>query len=185
MHDDPSKKWYGVHWTHLQAFQAALQLQHPMDMQVAIRDILIQAIFSVLTLGTAKVLEMRAYQHKRILEMIQSNEEEEKRLPQDVQLVLRGKRSLVWRRLLRETCYPDMGIVSGVVEGLKLVGSSTKSNAFPSGLYLAQLSLQSIWRRRSTIGKCQALMMPKQIVKTLDPVAARGREWMALWTILF
>ena len=93
--------------------------------------------------------------------MIQSNEEEEKRLPQDVQLVLRGKRSLVWRRLLRETCYPDMGIVSGVVEGLKLVGSSTKSNAFPSGLYLAQqtveqLSLQSIWRRRSKIGKCQA-----------------------------
>ena len=61
MHDDPSKKWYGVHRTHLQAFRAALQLQYPMDMQVAIRDILIQAIFSVLTLGTAKVLEMRAY----------------------------------------------------------------------------------------------------------------------------
>ena len=59
------------------------------------------------------------------------------------------------------TGYPDLGIADEVVEGLKLVGSSTKSDAFPSGLFPAQqtveqLSQQAIWRRKSTIGICRA-----------------------------
>ena len=162
--DDPGKKWDGVHRTHLQAFQAALHLKHPMDMQAPIPDILIRAIFNVLTLGAAAMLEMRASQCRRNLGMIRSNEEESKLhegMQRDVQLALRGKRILVWRRLLQETGYPDLAIVDEVVEGLKLVGSSTKSDAFPSGLYPAQqtveqLSQQSIWSRQSTIGKCRA-----------------------------
>ena len=52
--DDPGKKWYGVHRTHLQAIQAALHLRHPMDMQVPTPDILIRAIFNVLTMGEQK-----------------------------------------------------------------------------------------------------------------------------------
>ena len=86
--------------------------------------------------------------------------------------VLRGKRILV---LLEETGYPDLGIVDEVVTGLKLVGSAGKSDAFPSGLYPAQqtvdqLSQQSIWRRKSTIGKCRssddAGGQPKKIQKS-------------------
>ena len=140
--DDTSKRWYGVHRNHLQAFHATLQLQHPMDMQVPIPVILLQAIFNVLTLGAAKVLEMRAAQCKRILTLVKDLEIHEKKLhdnmPKDVQVVLQGKRILVWKKLLEETNFPDLSIVDEVIEGLSLVGSSTKSGAFPSGLYPAQ-----------------------------------------------
>ena len=174
--DDPGKKRYGVHTTHFQAFQAALHLRHPMDMQVPIPDILIRASFNVLTMGAAKFLEMRASQCKRIWELVRSTEEEKNRLHEsmqrDVQLVLRGKRILVWKRLLEEAGYPDLGIVDEVVAGLKLVGSASKSDAFPNGLYPAQptadqLSQQSIWRRKSTIGKC----------RSSDDAGADGELW--------
>lgn len=163
--DNPGDiKWYGVHRNHLQAFQATLQLQHPMDMQVPIPDILQEAMFNVLTMGAAKILEMRALQCKRILRLVSDLDADEKKLhegmPKDVQSVLRGKRILLWKRLLEETNFPDLHIVDEVVDGLKLVGSSTKSGAFPSGVYPAQqtveqLSQQSIWRRKSSIGKCR------------------------------
>ena len=159
------RKWYGVHRTHFQAFQASVQLQHPMDMQVPIPDILLEAIFNVFTMGAAKIVELRAAQCRRVLKLINDLDPDEKKLhegmPKGVQMVLRGKRILLWKQLLEETGFPDLQIVDEVVEGLKLVGSATKSGAFPSGLYPAQqtveqLSQQSIWRRKSTIGKCRA-----------------------------
>ena len=163
--DSDDKKWYGVHRTPMQAFQATLWLQHPMDMQVPIPDILLEAIFNVLTMGAAKVVELRAAQCKRVLKLINDFDSDEKKLhetmPKEVRLVLQGKRILLWKHLLEETGFPDLHIVDEVAEGLKLVGSATKSGAFPSGLYPAQqtveqLSQQSIWRRKSTIGKCRA-----------------------------
>ena len=87
--DDTSKRWDGVHRNHLQAFHATLQLQHPMDMQVPIPDILLEAIFNALTLGAVKVLEMRAAQCKRILELVKDLETDERKfhdnMPKEVQ----------------------------------------------------------------------------------------------------
>ena len=102
--DESTKKWYGVHRNHLRAFHATLKLQHPMDMQVPIPDILMETFLNGLTLGAAKVLEIRAAQFKRVLKLVKDLEREEKKLhdnmPRDVQMVLQGKRILVWRRLL-------------------------------------------------------------------------------------
>ena len=183
--DSDDKKWYGVHRTPMQAFQATLWLQHPMDMQVPIPDILLEAIFNVLTMGAAKVVELRAAQCKRVLKLINDFDSDEKKLhetmPKEVRLVLQGKRILLWKHLLEETGFPDLHIVDEVVEGLKLVGSATKSGAFPSGLYPAQqtveqLSQQSIWRRKSTIGKCRASddAAADEELWTVESIIARG-----------
>ena len=63
--------------------------------------------------------------------------------------------------VLEETQYPDLDIVSEVMEGIRLVGPASESKAFPAGMTHAQqtveqLQAQAVWRRRATIGKCRS-----------------------------
>ena len=162
---DKVEKWYGVLRNPVQMVGATESIFHPLDLQIPLPDILLRAVATVIELGPQRVADLRAKQCSRILERVKALEKSEKELhsklhPQ-VSGALKGKNLLIWKELLEETQYPDLQIVSEVMEGIKLVGPASESSAFPYGLTHAQqtvgqLQAQSVWRRRTTIGKCRS-----------------------------
>ena len=159
------QQWFGVLRKPDQTIKATLNVKHPMDLQIPLPDVLLQAVATVLTLGPGAVAERRAAHCSRILKRIKELETEEKALHETLQLhvrsVLKGERLLVWRELMVETGYPDLEIFDEVTEWIKLVGPTHESQAFPSGLTPAQQSVgqlcsQAVWRRKTSIGKCRS-----------------------------
>ena len=162
---DEVQQWFGVLRRPEQTIKATLSVKHPMDLQIPLPDLLLQAVATVLKMGPGVVAERRAMHCNRILKRIRELEAEEKvlheRLHQHVRSVLKGKRLLIWRELMVETGYPDLEIFEEVTEGIKLVGPAHASQAFPAGMTPAQQSVgqleaQAIWRRRTSIGKCRS-----------------------------
>ena len=162
---DLVQQWFGVLRKPDQTIKATLNVKRPMDLQIPLRDLLLQAVATVLTLGPGAVAERRAAHCSRILKRIKELETEEKTLHEtlhpQVRSVLKGKRLLIWRELMLETGYPDLEIFDEVTEGIKLVGPAHESQAFPSGLTPAQQSVgqlcsQAVWRRKTSIGKCRS-----------------------------
>ena len=162
---DRVTKWYGVFRNPIQMVQATKYIEHPLDLQVPLPDILLRAIATVVQLGPQQVAERRAKHCADILKRIKELEQDEKdlhsKLDPQVASVLKGKNLLVWKELLRQTDYPDLDIVDEVMEGIRLVGPAAESKAFPAGMTPAQqtveqLQAQAVWRRRATIGKCRS-----------------------------
>ena len=162
---DGVTQWYGVFRDPIQMVQATRYIEHPLDLQIPLPDILIRAVATVIELGPQQVAKLRAQRCADILKRIKELEGEEKELhsklnPQ-VASVLQGKNLLIWKELLQQTGYPDLDIVNEVMEGIKLVGPATESKAFPAGMTPAQqtveqLQAQAVWRRKATIGKCRS-----------------------------
>ena len=159
------QQWCGVLRKPEQTIQATLGVKHPMDLQIPLPDLLLQAVATVLKLGPGVVAERRAMHCNRILKRIRELEADEKvlheSLHQHVRSVLKGKRLLIWRELMVETGYPDLEIFEEVTEGIKLVGPAHASQAFPAGMMpaqqsVSQLEAQAVWRRKTSIGKCRS-----------------------------
>ena len=164
-HKETNKEmnWHGVFRNPKQAVEAASKIVHPLDNHLPIPDPLIEAVFEVLNRGPTAISNQRVDQCKRILKLVAELKDDEEKLHSTMQpevaKVLKGKRLLVWKKLLVESGYEDSQVVDEAIAGFPLVGASTVSDAFPRGATPAQQSVdelkrQAVWRRRSTIGKC-------------------------------
>ena len=161
---DVVQQCFGVLRKPDQTIKATLNVKHPMDLQIPLPDLLLQAVATVLKLGPGVVAERRAVHCNRILKRIRELETEERVLHESlhpqVRSVLQGKRLLIWRELMVEAGYPDLEIFDEVTEGIKLVGPAHEPQAFLAGMTPAQPSVsqlrsQAIWRRKTSIGKCR------------------------------
>ena len=159
------EQWFGVWRTPEQSVQSAANIHHPIDMQIPLPDLLLKAIAMVLELGPQKVVSSRAAHCRRILDRSKALREAEtelhSKLDPQVAAVLKGKNILLWKELLVETEFPDLEIVDEVMDGIRLVGTASTSQAFPRGVTAAQQSVkqlqsQAVWRRRTSVGKCNS-----------------------------
>ena len=95
---DLVQQWFGVLRKPDQTIKATLNVKRPMDLQIPLRDLLLQAVATVLTLGPGAVAERRAAHCSRILKRIKELETEEKTLHEtlhpQVRSVLKGKTTL-------------------------------------------------------------------------------------------
>ncbi len=156
-------QWFGVWRTPEQSVAASELIEHPIDMQIPIPDLLLRAIATVLESGPQEVVACRAAHCRRLLQRRSELEVDEASLhdglDSQVRAVLKDKKILLWKELLVETEFADLDIVDEVLGGIKLVGTASTSNEFPAGFTAAQQSVkqlqsQSIWRRRASVGKC-------------------------------
>lgn len=161
--DKEEVKWCGVYRTPLQAVEAASNIMHPIDSHLPVPDPLLEAVFEVLCKGPQYIADKRVEQCKRIIKLTSDLKIEEEKLHAnmhpDIAKVLKGKRILLWKKLLEESGYEDLEVVDETIEGFSLVGTATVTKAYPLGPTPAQQSVnqlkeQAVWRRRSTIGKC-------------------------------
>ena len=161
--DKEEVKWCGVYRTPKQAVEAASNIIHPIDSHLPIPDPLLEAVFDVLCKGPQHIADKRVEQCRRIIKLTSDLKGEEEQLHSnmhpDIAKVLKGKRILLWKKLLEESGYEDLEVVDETIEGFSLVGAATVSKAYPLGPMPAQRSVdqlkeQAVWRRPSTIGKC-------------------------------
>ena len=177
-------KWFGVYRTPKQAVEAASNIVHPIDSHLPIPDPLLEAVFEVLCKGPQYIADKRVEQCRRIIKMTSDLRKEEEQLHTnmhpDIAKVLKGKRILLWRKLLEEAGYEDLEVVDETIEGFSLVGAATVSKSYPLGPAPAQQSVdqlkeQAVWRRRSTIGKCastgDAMVDSELWTQTMDECA--------------
>ena len=177
-------KWFGVYRTPKQAVEAASNIVHPIDSHLPIPDPLLEAVFEVLCKGPQYIADKRVEQCRRIIKMTSDLRKEEEQLHTnmhpDIAKVLKGKRILLWRKLLEEACYEDLEVVDETIEGFSLVGAATVSKSYPLGPAPAQQSVDqlkepAVWRRRSTIGKCastgDAMVDSELWTQTMDECA--------------
>ena len=141
------EQWFGVWRTPEQSVAAAELIEHPLNMQILIPDLLLRAIATVLESGPQNVAAGRAAHCKRPLQQRAELKVEETNLhvsldPQ-VRAVLKGKQILLWRELLVETEFTDLDIVDEVLGGIRLVGTANTSNEFPA-VTAAQQSVKQL-----------------------------------------
>ena len=112
----------------------ALTLQCPEDSSLRLPDPLRKNLFLILTKGPVAVSKMRLQALKQVNELATSLAEDENALRAtmhpDVEKVTRGKAICLFRTLLEETEFPDMGVIDLLVERVPLVGDEPTSPLF-------------------------------------------------------
>ena len=141
-----------------QFLDKAMSLHHPIDTFNPVPHSTQKAIFNILTKGPSEIAMERIGTIKHILELDRKLQDKEKAfhktLPPYMRRVLKGKKTLLFKELLRETSYDDMEVCDFVQGGIQLFGhhsvppyASTKIVAAVSTA--DQLQRESVWRRKA------------------------------------
>ena len=80
------------------------------------------------------------------------------KLEQDLEIVVKDKKLLLWKKLLELTNYDDPTVFKQMTEGVHLVGTCEKPDCFKSKIIVARLEesdlrSSSIWRRKAIMSK--------------------------------
>ncbi|CAE7488572.1 unnamed protein product [Symbiodinium sp. CCMP2592] len=139
-------------------------LSHPLELNLPLPDILVKAVVNVLRVGPRGIAFHRATVLQKLLVRAEALKDRERELHcglhPDLRKVLAGKNTLLWEQLLRESHFPDLGLVDEVRGGFELVGPANCFGAFPMAYKPPQQSVeklmqQAVWRRKNTISKCK------------------------------
>ncbi|CAL1146023.1 unnamed protein product [Cladocopium goreaui] len=146
---------YGIYHTPEQFIERAISLTHPFDDKFAVEDLTRSNLFELLTKGKSHVAAQRLDFAKKLARWSKELVTEEARylatLPLHAQKVLKGKKLLLFRKLLAESGCPDLG-PSDIMSGLDLVGTASKSPFFDTKLVPATstpqfLQMSAKWQR--------------------------------------
>ncbi len=152
---------YGIFHTKSQFVKAAERLEHPFATRFAIMDDVKKNVFDLAVGGLGKLAKDRLSNMQMITQMSHELSKEEARfhamLPKHAQDVLKGKRILLWKRLLEMTEFPDIE-VADLMKGVPLVGVPNKSPLFASKLCPATTTVDlllkaSRWRNRTIVSR--------------------------------
>ena len=150
---------YGVPWEPLEFIEKASVFEHPLAVQRAIPDVLLEAIKTHCEKDPLDIAKDRL---KTILfwnNRARQLEGDEKLLKESmdpvVAKVVSGKRILLFREMLQATNYPDQSAADELVEGAKLVGEVPVTGVLPSKFVPATTTLESL-RRQSVMLKSKA-----------------------------
>ncbi|CAE7775381.1 unnamed protein product, partial [Symbiodinium sp. CCMP2592] len=110
-------------------------LVHPLELNLPLPDILVKAVVNVLRVGPRGIAFHRATVLQKLLSRAASLKDRELELHSglhpDLRKVLAGKNTILWEQLLKETQFPDPGLIDEVRGGFELVGPANCSGAFP------------------------------------------------------
>jgi len=117
----------GMWWSKEEFVKEALQVEHPFDSEVVVPQRIAKVIFTIATEGPTWIEENR----KRTLEWYRAARESlEKKetalheaLHPDVEVVVKSKNILLFKTMLEDIGYDDMGVVRILTDGLKIVGN--------------------------------------------------------------
>ena len=154
----------GIPWE-AEAFIAAAKLvQHPVDSFSVLSPKCLNNLFMTLTKGSEWMENARTanLQHYGRLAgtLIGQERSLHEALPEEFRPVLRQKKVLIFKRMLQDTAFPDMGVVDRLLSGFALTGRLEDTGHFEkvlpknkSPLSLQDLMKTSKWARRSLISR--------------------------------
>jgi len=153
----------GVYHTPEQFVELALDLSHPMDVVTGLQPQTLDTLHFVLTNSIADTARHRASMARLLLDRRSALAEQESQLhltlPSHLQVILKGKNLLLFRELLEQHGYPDVGIVDELTNGFRVTGKLVASKVWSRELKPATMSIEefrqrSVWSNKALSTKC-------------------------------
>lgn len=149
---------YGVPWEPIEFIEKATVFEHPLAIQRAIPEVLVEAIKTRCQMSPIEIAKARLrtllFWNTRAKQL----EAEEKKLKQTMDPIVSGevsrKRILLFREMLKESGHPDVGAEEELIEGAKLVGEVPITGVLPPKFVPATTTLDSLKKQ-------SAMMKPK------------------------
>jgi len=167
-----------------QFLDKAMNLHHPIDTLNPVPDSTQKAIFNILTKGPSEIASERIGTIKHILELDRKLQDEEKAfhktLPSYMRRVLKGKKTILFKELLRETSYDDMEVCDFLQCGTQLFGhhSVPPYASFTSLEHLQLHDFDMVVSMAKLIKPCNSSDEVKMVLSTGE--ALRGRPHSSL-----
>jgi hypothetical protein len=182
------RSFWGVYRTPLQFLDWAKQLKHPRAGSSGLDDVLIKAVFSILTEGCAAIAAKRAKVFSHWLRRAVALADDEKALHAsmnpEVSKILKRKRLLLFQEMAQEAGCQDVNLLSDVSNGFMLTGLAKDTRTFNSRIRLPAMSEEALgsasrWTRRAIIGSTRSSGDHQLDVQLFDEtVADRDKGWL-------
>ena len=162
----------GVYHTPKQFLSMARQVAHPMDVTEHLEDATRFALdFNLQYPPHLVELERKKNLLQARLFAVQLEEKEKelhRGLAPCLAKVLKGKRLLLWKKLLEKYNYDDMEVYSFMESGVPLTGMHDTPSCYPEKIKPAKLTKEdleasAVWRRKAILGKRSAHSDPQHI----------------------
>ena len=157
---------WGVPFSPDEFIQEACRRGHPKLLTKLVPGILQMAIFKNFASSSLGDLQKERAEWfskwmNRAKELKVSERELKQSLPKHAQTILAPKRLLVWKEILEDLEYPDMGVVDEMIHGTELVGEVPPFGIFektfkPADMTVDQLRRSSASSRRAQFFKCRS-----------------------------
>ena len=149
-----SLRCFGVHWSEQEFVEKALQAEHPLNAQDAVPKELIEAMHFNLKNDAHYIISHRAQFLSKWLQRAKELSPFEDKLKEsmdvDVAAAVKNKRILLFEEMLRDTEYPDVGVVDELRLGADLVGCVPATNMLP-GKFVPAVSSVSELEHKATL----------------------------------
>ena len=188
MEESKVRSFWGVYRTPLQFLDWAKQLKHPRAGSSGLDDVLIKAVFSILTEGCAAIAAKRAKVFSHWLRRAVALADDEKALHAsmnpEVSKILKGKRLLLFQEMAQEAGCQDVSLLSDAANGFMLTGLAKDTRTFNSRIRLPAMSEEALgsasrWTRRAIIGSTRSSGDHQVDVQLFDEtVADRDKGWL-------
>ena len=146
--DDAKSLTFGTYRSPEACVLAAKDAGHPINFENMLPEALCNALRVSMSTSPKELLASRLEELKRWTELARMLECREKelhqRMPRHAQGIMAPKRILLWQALLQKFGYPDMEVVSEVVDGVTLLGTVGSVAAFAQTFKPAQRSVQEL-----------------------------------------
>ena len=188
-HDDAAERvMFGIQWSPQEFIDQAKLAVHPADRPVLLHDELADVLHELLTKGPAEVARRRVHAMRRIAAREQELQVDEARLHASlhpaVARILKGKRLLLFKRLLGEEGYADTHLFEDLTSGFALTGMGRKSNVFvpqlrPMLITEQELMQSSKWSVRAALAKIRPSSVPAMDLMIWREVEEElGKGWL-------
>ena len=125
---------WGLPWSPQEFVEQALASGHPRALEVALPQVLKDAIMQHKISSPANIAKSRAAFFAKWLKIANDLHADERRLKESMsnerRRILQPKRLLVWEAMLKEANYPDLGVVEETIRGTDLVGEAPATGVF-------------------------------------------------------
>ena len=134
----------GIPWSETEFVEQAIKAKHPLSLESAVPQQLLDATQYTVTHDDADVARMRAEFFMKWTKRAVQLDCEERMLKQsmhgDVADAVKGKRILLFEEMLRATAFPDLGVVDELRHGSDLTGDIPLTNMLPGKFEPALIS---------------------------------------------
>ena len=137
-------KLCGVFWSEQEFVEQAMKAKHPLSLDSAVPQQLLDALHFTIENDEATVARVRAefFSHwtRRALQLESDEKNLKKNMQHDVANAVSGKRILLFEEMLKSTGYPDLGVVDELRCGSDLTGEVPVTNMLPKKFEPALIS---------------------------------------------
>lgn len=154
-------KLCGVFWSEQEFVEQAMKAKHPLSLDSAVPQQLLDALHFTIDNDDATVARGRAeffsFWTRRALQLEDDEKNLKKSMQHDVANAVKGKRILLFEEMLKSTGYPDLGVVDELRCGSDLTGEVPVTNMLPKKFEPALISEKELCsnaaRMRGTAAK--------------------------------